>query len=135
MEKDLANVKALATILETEYNQLRTTVIPPMGVAVKPPTEGAEGAEKPSEGESEMKVEDPDSTIKHDDELPVQPEEEEDPEPRENGSAAVDRRIEHLLSELRESSTVNEEDEKAWEEKKVCICLWSYQSLRNANKH
>ena len=50
--------------------------------------------------------------------------EEEDPEPKENGSDAVERRVEKVLSDLREQGLVDVNDEKTYEEKKVRCYLF-----------
>lgn len=61
-----------------------------------------------------MKKEDFDATM-------AAPEgEDEEPEPRERGSDAVERRIEKVMTDLREQGVIDVNDEKAYEEKKVC---------------
>jgi len=45
---------------------------------------------------------------------------EDDPEPKESGSEAIERRIEKIMSDLREQGVV---DEKVMEAKKVCVML------------
>lgn len=45
--------------------------------------------------------------------------EEEDPEPRERGSEAVERRIEKVMADIRDQGLVDAADEKALEAKKV----------------
>lgn len=112
MEKDLANVKALAMILENEYNQLRTAKIPPAGAAIVPP---------PSENAAENaeKTEPTDGDVKMEEEQQQPSEEEPEPEPRESGSTAVERRVERLLSDFRESGALDGDNEKALEAKKV----------------
>jgi hypothetical protein len=47
------------------------------------------------------------------------PDTEEEEEPSERGSDAVDRRIEKIMSDLREQNLVDINDEKAYEAKKV----------------
>ena len=114
MEKDLANVKALAIILENEYSQLRTAKIPPAGAAiVLPPSENA--------AENAEKTEPTDGDVKMEEEQQPPADEEPEPEPRESGSAAVERRVEQLLSDLRESGALDGDNEKALEAKKVRI--------------
>lgn len=44
---------------------------------------------------------------------------EDDPEPKESGSEAIERRVEKIMTDLREQGAV---DEKVMEAKKVCRC-------------
>jgi len=60
--------------------------------------------------------------VKTEDALMESPEADDDsdePEPKENGSDAVERRVEKVMSDLREHGLVDENDEKAYDEKKV----------------
>jgi hypothetical protein len=93
IQKDLANAKILASILEEEAGKLRQLRLPPAGARVDDQSE--DQAVIPSEAEDD------------------------DPEPKEMGSEAVERRIEKVMSELRDRNLVDVNNEKAYEEKKV----------------
>lgn len=63
----------------------------------------------------------------------VPPETEDDyPEPKEKGSEAVERRIEKVMSELRDRNLVDVNDEKVYEEQKVS-CKHSLTISTNLN--
>ena len=99
--KDLENAKKLAALLEEEYMNLRKARIdtgPQNGDA----SAGANGenAEGPHEDSAMMDAED-------------------DLEPREMGSEAVERRIEKVMADLQEQGAVDTSDEKALEAKRV----------------
>jgi hypothetical protein len=100
--KDLANTKTLATLLEDEAAKLRSVKLP------LPQPASANG------DDTEVKKEDSDATMAAPDG------EDEEPEPRERGSDAVERRIEKVMADLREQGVIDVNDEKAYEEKKVC---------------
>jgi hypothetical protein len=102
MVKDLANAKKLAAILEDESASLRTWV-----------------QEVVPDESKEAKVEDVAMTEHEGD---------DDPEPKERGSDAVDRRIEKIMSDLCEQGLVDVHDEKAYEAKKVSMILVSILS-------
>ena len=91
--KDLANAEALSIILEDEAARLRQMRLPPAGVRV----------DEQSEDHAMMPSDDVDDDL----------------EPKEKGSEAVERRIEKVMSELRDRNLVDVSDEKAYEEKKV----------------
>jgi hypothetical protein len=105
MEKDLANAKALVAKLEAEAAELRKLKV----ARGKPvPTEGAAGAngeDVPMEGAAEEDAE------------------EEEPEPRERGCDAVERRVEKIMADLRAQELVDVNDDKAYEMKKVRLRL------------
>jgi hypothetical protein len=102
LAKDLANAKTLATLLEDEAAKLRSVKLPlPQPVL----TNG---------DDVEVKKEDIDATMAAPDV------EDDEPEPRERGSDAVDRRIEKVMADLREQGLIDVNDEKSYEEKKVC---------------
>jgi hypothetical protein len=96
--KDLVNVKILAGILENEATSLRRLN------TVKDPTT-TEGA--PNE-ESTDSITNLDADIDPD-----------DPDPKESGSDAVDRRTEKVMGDLRDQNLVDIHNEKAYELKKV----------------
>ncbi|TFK43085.1 hypothetical protein BDQ12DRAFT_674366 [Crucibulum laeve] len=106
MEKDLVNAKTLATILEAEAAQLRSYKAE---ATVK--TDG-EGATAEEQGDSTM--------------APPDAEEEEDPDPKERGTDAVERRIEKVMGEMREQGLVDVNDEKEYEAKKTVLALDMY---------
>ncbi|KAG6828765.1 hypothetical protein H0H92_006844 [Tricholoma furcatifolium] len=100
IRKDLANAKTLAAILEQQAATLRQ---------FKPSTAGhkTEG-EAGQEGEDDSKMTASDADV-----------EEEEPEPKENGSEAVEQRIEKLMSDMRDLGLIDENNEKVYEDKKV----------------
>lgn len=102
LAKDLANAKTLATILEAEYDNLRKMKIEP-----KPETNG-NGAD--ANGAPEQ----PDASMAN-----AEAEAEDDSEPAERGSEAVERRIEKVMADLREQNAVDFSDEKAVEARRV----------------
>ena len=101
MAKDLENAKKLAAILEEEYMTLRKAKIDE-----KPQNGDAANGEGEAPGEDAVMR---DSTA----------EAEEDPEPREMGSEAVERHIEKVMADLQEQGAVDTSDEKALEAKRV----------------
>lgn len=106
LAKDLENAKVLATILEDQAAKLRAAKIVPLKApAVKQDGEGvkAEGS-------------DADMTAPED----------EDPEPKEPGSNAVERRIEKVMSDMRDQGLVDINDERVYEEKKVRLSSSRY---------
>jgi hypothetical protein len=105
--KDLANAKILAGILEDEAAKLRQLRLPPAGARVDDQSE--DQAMAPSHAEDD------------------------DPEPKEKGSDAVERRIEKVMSELRDRNLVDVNDEKAYEEKKVGPKYLPYSRIMSTN--
>ena len=98
IEKDLANVKILASILEEEYVTLYKS---------SASSTGGDSMETDGDGRPEG--------------VGVQVDNEDDSVPREAGSEAVERRIEKIMRELCEQGV----DEKVLEVKKVsrvCVC-------------
>ncbi|KAJ7638406.1 hypothetical protein FB45DRAFT_902744 [Roridomyces roridus] len=61
--------------------------------------------------------------------------EEEEPEIRERGSEAVERRIEKVLADLREQNLVDPNEEKAYESKKLAVSLDLYLAYLRAAYH
>ena len=98
--KDLANAKTLATLLEDEAAKLRSVKLP------QPASTNGD--------DTGVKKEDSDATMSAPDEG------DEESEPRERGSDAVERRIEKVMADLREQGVIDVNDEKVYEEKKVC---------------
>ncbi|KAG8218305.1 hypothetical protein J3R82DRAFT_3919 [Butyriboletus roseoflavus] len=108
IEKDLANVKILASILEEEYATLyRSSASSTGGDSME-----TDGGVRP-EG------------------VGVQADNEDDSVPREAGSDAVERRIEKIMGELREQGV----DEKVLEVKKAVISLDLYIAYLRAAYH
>ncbi|KAF9268347.1 hypothetical protein L218DRAFT_954708 [Marasmius fiardii PR-910] len=103
MQKDLANARILAGLLEEEAATLRKFKISPQDT---PDTTGIEDTPMPDSNDAEA--------------------EQDEEEPLERGSDAVDRRIERLLAELRDQDIVDPSDETAHEHKKVEISLDLY---------
>ncbi|GLB33267.1 putative protein with domain of unknown function (DUF3546) [Lyophyllum shimeji] len=114
IQKDLATAKTLALVLEDQAAKLRRfkpIPVPPKGDAQAPPREGEQDASMaPPEAETM----------------------EEEPEPKEQGSEAVERRIEKLMSDMRDLGPVDANDEKAYEEKKAVISLDLYLAYLRA---
>lgn len=110
--KDLAQIRRIATILEDEYERVRT--FRPEPPAAQP--DGAEGGDQP-----------PPEDILTRDALS------EDETPPEKGSDAVERRIAQLTSELPEPA--NEAEAKALEVKKNTIALDLYLAYLRAAFH
>ena len=102
LEKDLQNVKVLAGMLEQQAANLRALKLSDL----KPSSTAKQDGE-PAQNDADMAAP-----------------EEEDPEPKENGSDAVERRVEKVLSDLREQGLVDVNDEKTYEEKKVRCYLF-----------
>lgn len=103
--KDLENVKKLAGLLEEEYMTLRRTKID-MKSQNGDSTAGLK--DEPTEGSGE------DSAMRD-----ATAEAEDDPEPREMGSEAVERHIEKVMADLLEQGAIDTSDEKALEAKRV----------------
>jgi hypothetical protein len=96
MEKDLATAKVLATMLEDEAAKLRK-------LRIDSKTNGAiDGVEGPEQGDAHMD------------------EDNEDLEPNERGSEAVEKRVEKVMADLRHQGLLDTNNEKAVEEKRVC---------------
>jgi hypothetical protein len=95
MAKDLVNAKKLASILEDEAALLRNFSIKHV---------------VPEEGKGVKSDDDFDATMVDVD---------DDPEPKERGSEAIERRIEKVVSELCDQGLVDVHDEKGYEAKKV----------------
>lgn len=114
MEKDLANAKKLASILEEEAAKLRVAKVLPAGATPSMASGSAEGAEK-KDGENDDGKSAQDDANMADVQLESEPEE----EPKERGSDAVDRRVEKVMADLKEQGLVDVNDEKAYEERKV----------------
>ncbi|KAI0751499.1 hypothetical protein C8Q80DRAFT_579948 [Daedaleopsis nitida] len=119
LEKDLENAKKLAAILEEEYMNLRKFKIPEKPQNGDAPTDGNGDQTGAPNEDSAMR----DATA----------EAEDDPEPREMGSEAVERHIEKVMADLQEQGAVDTSDEKALEAKRTVIALDLYLAyLRGA---
>lgn len=119
--KDLENAKKLAALMEEEYMRLRKAKV----------------EEKPKEnGDSATNGDKPEAPAE-DTTIADAAEDAEDPEPREMGSEAVERRVEKVLADLHEQGAVDTSDEKALEAKRVrslpfhrALCLTSFGHRR-----
>lgn len=105
MEKDLANTKILAGLLEEEAAVLRK--FKPSKDNTQPKPEGADDVP--------MEENNPETAD-------VDVEEEE--EPQERGSDAVERRIEKVMAELRDQGLVDVGNEEAYETKRVPLIVF-----------
>ncbi|KAH9951831.1 hypothetical protein B0H21DRAFT_193892 [Amylocystis lapponica] len=121
MRKDLANAKALAAVLEEQHEALRKKKI------AKPAKNGdastAVNGDTVIAGQTDVAMAD---SADADD---------EDPEPRERGSEAVERRIEKIMADLRDQGLVDASDEKALEAKKTVVSLDLYLAYLRAAFH
>jgi hypothetical protein len=98
LAKDLANAKKLASILEEEAAMLRKVIPKPLKATSE------ENAMDGVEGTHDLNDKPPsDKAV----------EEQEDPEPPEGGSDAVERRIEKIMTDLRDQNLIDISDEKA----------------------
>ncbi|KAL0565582.1 hypothetical protein V5O48_016438, partial [Marasmius crinis-equi] len=111
MEKDLVNAKTLAGLLEEEAVQLRKAKMSELELAK------AEGDEAPME------------------DVNAENTEQDEEDPPERGSEAVERRIEKVMAELRDQGVVDLDDETAYENKKVEISLDLYIAYLRAAFH
>lgn len=107
LEKDLGNAKKLAAILEDEAARLRAIKVQPAGSVVKKEEDGDDVPVEDNEGDASMAS----ASLNEAEEGPE--------EPKERGSDAVERRIEKVMSELRDQGLVDVNDEQAYEERKV----------------
>lgn len=102
MEKDLVNAKTLAALLEDQAATLRKTKIKEEGT----------------------KPEDDSGALTSDVDMAAPDPEEEEEEPSERGSDAVERRVEKVMADMREQNLVDVNDEKAYEAQRVCYFLF-----------
>lgn len=118
LEKDLANARTLAAKLEQEYLELRTWQPP------KPePAAGGDADNVKANGE------DRDATMA---DTNGSSEQEEDPEPNEKGTDAVERRIEKVMADLVGQGLVDASDEKVLNAKRTVIALDLYLAYLRA---
>ncbi|KAF9526311.1 hypothetical protein CPB83DRAFT_858152 [Crepidotus variabilis] len=111
LEKDLENVKILATLLEEQAAKLR-----------------AYKHVAPEKTNDESSAEEPVD-------VPILEVEEEEEEPKERGSDAVERRIEKVLADMKDQGLVDVNDEKAYQAKKVVVSLDMYLAYLRAAFH
>jgi hypothetical protein len=107
LEKDLANARILAGLLEDEAAALRKTKITIL--AKDPAIEGVEGDNGQTERKEDISMADNEAPGESDD----------DDEPKERGSEAVERRIEKIMVDIRDQGLVDLNDEKALQARKV----------------
>ncbi|ETW84534.1 hypothetical protein HETIRDRAFT_35037 [Heterobasidion irregulare TC 32-1] len=118
LEKDLEKAKAIASLLESEYLDLRRMKFPRRVEQIGTGEEDANGNVEQDVTMAETEVID-DAT--------------DDPEPIEKGTDAIERRIEKLVAELRESGSQEFGDEKEVSLKKTELSLDLYLAyLRSA---
>lgn len=111
LEKDLANVIALANLLEEEAAQLRQLKV--NKATTKPMDE--------STSTDEVKAEPEDTTPEDDEE-----------EPMEKSSDAIERRVERIMSDMREQGILDIEDEAAVAAKKVRLLYFAVSRMSHA---
>ncbi|KAH6915504.1 hypothetical protein BKA70DRAFT_1259143 [Coprinopsis sp. MPI-PUGE-AT-0042] len=119
LEKDLANAKKLASILEEEAAQLRSAKVAP---PAQPATANGD----------DVKMEDGDVEQNHSSADVV---DDEDSEVKESGIDAVERRIEKIMGELRDQGLVNADEDQAYEAKKTAVSLDLYLAYLRAAFH
>jgi hypothetical protein len=106
LEKDLENIKILASRLEEQAATLRTFK------PLVPSTEKANGdAHAPSESNGDATMTSP---------------EDDEPGPKERGSDAVERRIEKVMTDMRDQASVDINDEKTYHAEKVRVLSYCY---------
>ena len=127
LEKDLANAKKLASILEEDAAKLRVAKVLPAGTVPAAASGSGDTAEK-KDGEDTGEKEGQVDTSMVDVDVDGEPEE----EPKEKGSDAVDRRIEKVMADLRDQGLVDVNDEKAYEERKVRLSTLVYAKIADA---
>ncbi|KAF6762475.1 hypothetical protein DFP72DRAFT_956970 [Ephemerocybe angulata] len=115
LEKDLGNAKKLAARLEEEAAKLRVAKVSPPGTT---PLATGDGVKKEGEqdAQGDLSMADVNGDAK----------EEEEEEPKENGSDAVERRVEKVMADLKEQGLVDVNDAKAYEERKIVVALDLY---------
>jgi len=97
MEKDLANARKLAAILEDEAAKLSAAKVRPAGSGL---------------GEKEGEIMDGEGDVRMEDEA-------ETDGMKERGSEAVERRVEKVMEDMKGQGIVDVNDERACEERKV----------------
>ncbi|KAG6889025.1 hypothetical protein C0992_006721 [Termitomyces sp. T32_za158] len=113
IRKDLTSIKSLAAVLEQRASELRQ---------FKPSSAGkVDGEVDKPDGEGDLKMA-----------VPEVEDAEEEPEPKENGSDAIERRIEKIMSDMRDLGLVDENDEKVYEDKKVKLSYFFSRPLSKA---
>ncbi|EMD40601.1 hypothetical protein CERSUDRAFT_111186 [Gelatoporia subvermispora B] len=122
LKKDLENAKALATQLEDEYATLRKMKVDPSKEKKVDAATTTNGNDAESTQQDAVMAE---STV----------DEEEEPEPRERGTEAVERRIEKIMADIRDRGLVDAADEKALDAKKTVVALDLYLAYLRAAFH
>ncbi|OJT13375.1 Serrate RNA effector molecule -like protein [Trametes pubescens] len=118
LAKDLENAKKLAALLEGEYMRLRKAKVDEKPQDNGEPSANANGDKPEAPAEDATMA---DATADAD-----------DPEPREMGSEAVERRVEKVLADLHEQGAVDTSDEKSLEAKRTVIALDLYLAYLRA---
>ncbi|OCH86215.1 hypothetical protein OBBRIDRAFT_783552 [Obba rivulosa] len=122
LKKDLENAKILANLLEEEYSTLRKMKID-LSKEKKVDTAAATNGEAAESTQHDAVM--TENVV----------DEEEEPEPRERGSEAVERRIEKVMADMRDQGLVEASDEKALEAKKTVVALDLYLAYLRAAFH
>ncbi|KZP21750.1 hypothetical protein FIBSPDRAFT_919510 [Athelia psychrophila] len=122
LEKDLATAKVLAGLLEDEAATLRKNKAQYMP-AKEPAAEPADG----EDGQSEQK----DDVTMADSQAPA----DDDDDPKERGSEAVERRIEKVMSELQDQGVIDVNDDVVFQAKKTVVSLDLYLAYLRAAFH
>lgn len=117
MEKDLANAKILARLLEDQAAALRKVKVKiPKAETTDPAIEAIEGENGHVETQGDVTMAD----LMDDD---------DDEEPEERGSEAVERRVEKVMAEIQDRGLVDTNDEKALQAKRVRPSLFRFRIL------
>lgn len=128
LRKDLDNAKRLASILEEEAANLRK--FKPAKQPVKPAASAADGEEsKTAEGKSEEDGNGIPAEAETEKVVEEETIDDEEPEPAEKGSDALERRVEKVVAELVEQNIIDASDEKALESKRAS-CSFPFKSTR-----
>lgn len=116
--KDLVSAKALALSLEAQADTLRRMKFEP-----RPETSEASGEANDTTEQQDVPMTMTTATAETI---------EEDPEPRERGSDAVEQRIEKVMADLREQNALDFSDEKAVEARRTVVALDLYLAYLRA---
>ena len=138
LANDLQNVKLLATILEDQAAELRAFKPPLPSASVLAGSSDQDGTAGSGE-EGVVSSNGNAKTGEQDAEMAAPGHEgsgatvEEEEEPKERGSDAVERRIEKFISDMQDQGLVDVNDEKAFKEKKVgSVSVFLFARMRRA---
>ncbi|CAL1701519.1 unnamed protein product [Somion occarium] len=116
LAKDLANAKILASVLEDEYAALRKA-------HAEAKAQGTENGVETKDGSNDVMMADTGN------------DQDEDPEPRERGSDAVERRIEKVMTEMKDQGLLEGLDDQEVEAKRTVVALDLYLAYLRAAFH